>query len=101
MQTDPAPPRPRSGPRFFDQVAGGRDEARAELARTLAAPRASIPPKHFYDQLGSALFAAITELPEYYPTRTEAAILADHSAAIVARIGPGATLIDIGAGDCR
>jgi L-histidine N-alpha-methyltransferase len=101
MQTDPAPPRPRSGPRFFDQVAGGRDEARAELARTLAAPRASIPPKHFYDQLGSALFAAITELPEYYPTRTEAAILADHRAAIVARIGPGATLIDLGAGDCR
>ena len=101
MQTDIAPPRPRAGPRFFDQVTDGRDRARAELARTLLAVRASIPPKYFYDRLGSALFAAITELPEYYPTRTEATILAAHRAAIAARVGPGATLVDLGAGDCR
>jgi dimethylhistidine N-methyltransferase len=101
MQTDTAPLRPRSGPRFFDQVTDGRDRARAELARTLLALRASIPPKYFYDRLGSALFAAITELPEYYPTRTEATILAAHRAAIAARVGPGAALVDLGAGDCR
>jgi len=36
----------------------------------LAAPRKAIPPKYFYDAVGSALFERICELPEYYPTRT-------------------------------
>ncbi|RPH46024.1 MAG: L-histidine N(alpha)-methyltransferase [Burkholderiales bacterium] len=97
MQTDSSAPRPR----FFDHVAGTRDDARAELGRTLLEPRASIPPKYFYDRLGSALFTAITELPEYYPTRTEAGILAAHREAIAACVGRGTTLIDLGAGDCR
>lgn len=97
MQTHTAVLRPR----FFDQVAGTRDDARVELNRTLLAPQASIPPKFFYDRLGSALFSAITELEEYYPTRTEAALLAAHRDAIAARVGRGATFIDLGAGDCR
>jgi dimethylhistidine N-methyltransferase len=53
-----------------------------------------------YDALGSRRFDAITELPEYYPTRTEAAIFASHGAAMARRIGAGATLIDLGAGNC-
>jgi dimethylhistidine N-methyltransferase len=97
MQTDPVAARPR----FFDQVAATRADACAELCRTLLEPTASIPPKFFYDRLGSALFSAITELPEYYPTRTEAAIIAAHRDAIAHRVGRGATLIDLGAGDCR
>ena len=44
-----------------------------ELAQALCAPEASIAPKFLYDALGSKLFEAICELPEYYPTRTEAA----------------------------
>ena len=48
----------------------------AARARRSRAERASIAPKFFYDRLGSHLFEAITELPEYYPTRTEAAIFA-------------------------
>lgn len=44
------------------------------LERGLLAPAASIPPKFFYDALGSTLYNAIVLTPEYYPTRTEAAI---------------------------
>jgi dimethylhistidine N-methyltransferase len=61
---------------------------------------ASIAPKYFYDPLGSALFSAICELPEYYPTRAERAIFARHRADIAAAIGRGTQLVDLGAGDC-
>jgi dimethylhistidine N-methyltransferase len=61
---------------------------------------ASIASKYLYDVIGSRLFEAICELPEYYPTRTEAAIFALHGADMARRIGPGATLIDLGAGNC-
>lgn len=66
----------------------------------LLAPAPSIAPKWFYDPLGSRLFDAITELPEYYPTRTEAAIMADHAEAIAAAVGRRRSLIDLGAGNC-
>lgn len=72
-----------------------------EIRRDLAAPRARIAPKYFYDPLGSMLFAAICETPEYYPTRTEAGILPLAATAAGAQLGPGATLVDLGAGDCR
>ncbi len=64
------------------------------------AARASCAPKFFYDRLGSHLFEAITELDEYYPTRTEAAIFAAHGAAMAAAAGTATTLIDLGAGNC-
>lgn len=76
------------------------DEVR-EILRRLDSPAASIAPKYFYDRLGSALFSAICETPEYYPTRTEAMILPVAAAAIRDRVGPGLTLVDLGAGDCR
>lgn len=76
------------------------EELRADLAAGLLAPRASIAPKYFYDELGSHLFAAITALDEYTPPRTEAQIFARHGAEIAAAIGPGTTLIDLGAGNC-
>jgi dimethylhistidine N-methyltransferase len=72
----------------------------AEISAGLLAPQASTSPKYFYDSLGSHLFEAICELPEYYPTRTEAAIFAQYGADMAARIGPGMTLIDLGAGNC-
>lgn len=71
-----------------------------ELASGLLAREAHISPKFLYDALGSKLFEAICELPEYYPTRTEAAIVARHGADIARAVGPGATLIDLGAGNC-
>ena len=61
-------------------------------ARLLLQPVARAEPKYFYDSLGSHLFEAITELPEYYPTRTEAAIFATHGAEMAREIGAGATL---------
>lgn len=74
---------------------------RAELAAGLQACAAFISPKYLYDALGSHLFEAITELPEYYPTRTEAAIFARHAPAMAARIPAGLTLVDLGAGNCE
>lgn len=73
---------------------------RTELDAGLRAPQASISPKYLYDALGSRLFAAICELPEYYPTRTEAEIFAMHMAEMGESIGAGVTLIDLGAGNC-
>ena len=73
---------------------------RDELIAGLRAPQATTSPKYLYDALGSKLFEAICELPEYYLTRTEAAIFASHAAEIAASAGAGATLIDLGAGNC-
>ncbi|WP_020164826.1 L-histidine N(alpha)-methyltransferase [Methyloversatilis discipulorum] len=82
------------------------DDARqmSALWSGLQAPVARVSPKYFYDALGSRLFEAITELDEYYPTRTEAAIFDAHSADMAARlrahVGAAHDLIDLGAGSC-
>ncbi|MDO8070578.1 L-histidine N(alpha)-methyltransferase [Janthinobacterium sp. SUN176] len=72
----------------------------AEISSGLLAHQAWTSPKYLYDALGSKLFEAICALPEYYPTRTEAAIFARHGAEIAHAVGPGSTLIDLGAGNC-
>jgi dimethylhistidine N-methyltransferase len=72
----------------------------AELDASLRAHQAWISPKFLYDPLGSKLFEAICELPEYYPTRTEAAIFSSFGGEIARTAGTGATLIDLGAGNC-
>ncbi len=82
-----AQPRTRAASPF------GRD-----LIDALATRPRSISPKYFYDAAGSALFDRICELPEYYPTRTEHAILERHAAEIAAAIGADANLIEFGAG---
>jgi dimethylhistidine N-methyltransferase len=81
-------------------AARGAAAVLAEISAGLAATHAHVSPKFLYDALGSRLFEAICELPEYYPTRTEAGIFAAHGEAIARAIGPGATLIDLGAGNC-
>ncbi len=74
-----------------------------ELAAGLLARPATVSPKYFYDALGSHLFDAITALDEYYPTRTEAAVMQQQHAAIAAAVHaalPGAfNLVDLGAGN--
>ena len=57
----------------------------------------SLPPKWFYDDVGSDLFDQITRLPEYYPTRTEAAILRAEAATIAEATGAD-TLVELGSG---
>jgi dimethylhistidine N-methyltransferase len=85
--------------RFADLRRGG-DDATAELLAGLRAARAAIPPKYFYDELGSRLFAAICCLPEYPLTRSEARLFAERGKEIAAAAGCGRLLIDLGAGDC-
>jgi L-histidine N-alpha-methyltransferase len=77
-----------------DQAAGMEADVREGLART---PK-ELSPKYFYDERGSQLFEAITELEEYYPTRRERQILVERSAEIVAAAGDPATLIELGSG---
>ncbi len=71
-----------------------------ELRDGLLDSPAHIDPKFLYDALGSSLFTAITQLPEYYPTRCEDEIFQRHGADIARHIGPVQALIDLGAGDC-
>jgi L-histidine N-alpha-methyltransferase len=69
------------------------DDVRAGLTAT---PK-TLPPKYFYDARGSELFDRITRLPEYYPTRTERAILDDHVEEL-AQLTQAETLIELGSG---
>jgi L-histidine Nalpha-methyltransferase len=80
-------PRFHADPAFRDDVLAGLN----------ARPRA-IPARWFYDDAGSALFEEITRLPEYYPTRTETALLRRHGADIAARVGKGRAVIEFGSG---
>jgi L-histidine N-alpha-methyltransferase len=75
------------------RAASLRADARAGLTAT---PK-SLPPKWFYDAEGSALFEKITELPEYYPTRAERAILRS-AAAQIAGLTRAAVLVELGSG---
>jgi L-histidine N-alpha-methyltransferase len=63
----------------------------------LTRPFKELPPKHFYDARGSELFERICELPEYYPTRTERAILLAHARDVAAATG-AAEVVELGAG---
>src|SRR5262245_46031032 len=71
---------------------------RADILAGLARPRKRLPAKYFYDAAGSRLFDRITELPEYYPTRTELGILRGHARAIAGHCGPHCLLVELGAG---
>jgi len=86
-------------PEGFITRVSTRNDVAAEALRGLTAPRKTLPPKLFYDEAGCALFGAITNLPEYYPTRTETRILRDRAADIASRIAPGCALVEYGASD--
>ena len=87
-------------PEFVELHRENHAVVRAELIAGLLAPAAFTSPKYLYDALGSRLFEAITELPEYYPTRTEAAIFKAYAADMAALQPAAATLVDLGAGNC-
>ena len=70
----------------------------SDLLAGLSARPKRLPSKYFYDERGSALFERICTLPEYYPTRTEMALLRTHAAEIGELMGPDATLVEFGAG---
>ena len=64
------------------------DTFRADVLSGLALPAKALPPKYFYDARGSELFELICELPEYYPTRTELAMMQRYAGEMAQRIGP-------------
>ncbi|MBX3619592.1 MAG: L-histidine N(alpha)-methyltransferase [Rhizobacter sp.] len=76
-------------------------DAEHEITHGLLQSRAALSPKYFYDARGSQIFEQITRLPEYYPTRTERAILERHLPEIARRVGRGRIVIEPGAGNCE
>ncbi|WP_241081774.1 L-histidine N(alpha)-methyltransferase [Achromobacter xylosoxidans] len=89
-----------AAPRFLAPQPQPAGAEQRELHAGLRDRPAHIDPKFLYDALGSSLFTAITQLPEYYPTRCEAEIFERHGADIARHIGPVQAMIDLGAGDC-
>jgi dimethylhistidine N-methyltransferase len=77
------------------------NEFAADVIAGLTAKPKSLPPKYFYDLVGSGLFDRITRLPEYYPTRSELALLQKHAPEMASLLPPGAALIEFGSGSSR
>ncbi|HEY9598550.1 MAG TPA: L-histidine N(alpha)-methyltransferase [Cyanophyceae cyanobacterium] len=75
-----------------NQISSGHD-----VIQGLSQTPKTLPPKYFYDDRGSELFEQICELPEYYPTRTEAAILRQYGSEI-ARLTGACELVELGSG---
>jgi dimethylhistidine N-methyltransferase len=74
------------------------DDFAAAVLEGLSRPQKALPCRFFYDAPGSELFEEITRLPEYYPTRTETAILERHAAEMAQGVPEGAILVEFGSG---
>ncbi|HEV2867170.1 MAG TPA: L-histidine N(alpha)-methyltransferase [Allosphingosinicella sp.] len=79
--------RPRADPAF-----------RADVLAGLAAPIPAVPARWLYDRRGSELFEEITQLPEYYLTRTDMALLERHCPEVAEIVGPGHAVVEFGSG---
>ncbi len=77
------------------------NEFAADVVAGLTGKPKRLPPKYFYDAAGSALFERITQLPEYYPTRSELGLLSEHAPAIASLFPPNTALIEFGSGSSR
>ena len=84
--------------RLRGDLAGVEDEFSLSVIEGLSKTRKTLPCRYFYDARGSELFEEITRLPEYYPTRTEMGILAEHAAEITDGIGDRGLLVEFGSG---
>lgn len=73
----------------------------ADVVEGLSEPVKTIPPKYFYDDVGSALFEAITALPEYGLTRADERLLRRHAPAIARFVGAEARIVELGSGTGR
>ncbi|MGE4430229.1 MAG: L-histidine N(alpha)-methyltransferase [Sphingobium sp.] len=70
----------------------------ADVIAGLSAPQKVVPARWLYDRRGSELFEDITQLPEYYLTRTEAALLQDHAPAVARLVSRGRAVVEFGSG---
>jgi dimethylhistidine N-methyltransferase len=75
------------------------DDFRADVLHGLSQPAKTLLPKYFYDDTGARLFEQISELPEYYPTRTEIGILRERAGEIGELLGIGCMLVEFGSGE--
>ena len=82
----------------FHDLHPAHEDLHAEVIAGLGQPVKALSPKLFYDQRGSELFDAITRLPEYYPTRTEIALLERHGDEMAASLGNDSLLFEFGSG---
>ncbi len=82
------------------RVSAGKD-FRDAVHLGLSLQQKSVPSRFFYDARGSELFERITELPEYYPTRTEIGLLKSRGADIGKLVPPGAVVVEFGSGSSR
>ena len=80
------------------QVSLADPQFRADVLNGLAMRPRAIPARWFYDRRGSELFEKITDLPEYYPTRTEIGILESAATDFADRIAPGHAVVEFGSG---
>ena len=78
----------------------GQEQDGADVIAGLSASPKTLPPKYFYDDVGSLLFEDITDTSEYYPTRSEQEILTERAAHISAITGP-CELVELGSGSSR
>jgi L-histidine N-alpha-methyltransferase len=78
-----------------------RDDFAEDVRRGLSGSPKTLPPKYFYDDLGSALFEAICHLPEYYVSRSETEILSSADDDIVQSFGAPIRLIELGSGNSQ
>src|SRR5258706_8145648 len=98
MKPEPSPQPLAPGVVRFYSFPPSAERLREDVLSGLARSPKSIPPKYFYDEQGCRLFEAICELPEYYLTRTETAILRAQAAEIALFAGPDTELIEFGSG---
>lgn len=85
---------------FYDFEPETRDMREEVLAGLMSTPK-QVSPKYFYDATGSELFEKITELPEYYPTRTEMALFDAHLPEVERLLGDNLALIEYGSGSSK
>jgi L-histidine N-alpha-methyltransferase len=77
------------------------EDFQRDVREGLTAPHKWLPPRWFYDALGSSLFDAICFLPEYYVMRAESEVLTTHRDAIVEALGSNVRLVELGSGTAR
>lgn len=88
-----------SGALSRDPAEAQRAALVADALTGLSAEHKTLPCKWLYDAEGTRLFEAITDLPEYYPTRTEVSILEECGPEIARAVGPAAAVVEFGPGD--
>src|SRR5271168_3931876 len=94
----PSEPLIEAAIRIDSHLGGANERSLAEdVLDGLTRPFKELPPKHFYDARGAELFDRICELPEYYPTRTERAIL-EEAAGEIATLTNAVELVELGSG---